>query len=208
MAAEWLPDWRGRAVAIVASGPTGKKCGVEITKDRLPVLAIKRSIELTPWAEVVYGCDYPWWRSVDGLPDFKGLKLAYDKRACDLAGTTKIDIEIKTDRLLFDEPGKVGSGGNSGFQALNIAVQAGASRVLLIAFDMHDRGGAHWFGRNSAVGQSNPISDNFRRWIAAYNVAAKQLEERGVDVVNASPNSDLKCFRKQDIETTLAEWGL
>lgn len=205
---DW-PDWTGRAVAIVASGPSTRKAGVELMHGRLPVLAIKRNVDLCPWAEVVYGCDLPWWRSVDGLPAFGGMKLAYAARACDEYGCRKIDIpDIRHDRLKFDKVGEVGAGGNSGFQALNLAVQFGAARILLVGFDMHDRGGVHWYGRNTAYQMSNPDRDNFRRWIPAFATAAKQLAERGVEVINASAGSDLTAFRKQPAAATLAEWGL
>lgn len=106
--------------------------------------------------------------------------------------------------MRFDEVGKIGGGGNSGFQALNLAVQLGATRVLLIGFDMHDRGGVHWYGRNNWVGANNPTDSNFRRWIRALNIAAPVLANRGVEVVNASPFSDLQCFPKASIEEWLA----
>jgi len=207
-AADW-PDWKDYAVAIIASGPSAKKAGVERLKGRMPVLAIKGNIELAPFADVVYGCDFPWWRSVDGLPRFKGLKLAYDPRAVDQHGCRKVEIpDKKSDRLLFDKIGTVGAGGNSGFQALNLAAQWGATGILLIGFDMHDRAGKHWYGRNTAYQTSNPDEDNFRRWRAAFDNAAPDLAARGIDVVNASPSSDLKVFRRLSVDETLAEWGL
>lgn len=203
--AEW-PDWRGRTVAIIASGASVKKPDVALTRDRLPVLAIKSNVELAPWADVVYGCDYPWWRSVRGLPDYKGLKLAYADRACDQYSCRKVKIpDVKADRLAFDEVGSVGAGGNSGFQALNLALQFGASRILLIGFDM---AGQHWYGRNNWQGAGNPSEGNFKRWIAAFDVAAGQLAERGVEVINASPISAIKAYPKRSIAEALEAWGL
>jgi hypothetical protein len=52
--------------------------------------------------------------------------------------------------------GVVGGGGNSGFQAVNLAAQFGASRIILIGFDMTDRGGKHWYGRNHWPMSNNP----------------------------------------------------
>jgi hypothetical protein len=205
---DW-PDWTGKAVAIIASGPSTKQAGVDRLKDRLPVLAIKTNVEIAPWAEVVYGCDFPWWRAANGLPDFRGLKAAYDPRACDQFGCARVLIPDKLgNRLLFDEVGTVGAGGNSGFQALNLAAQFGADRILLIGFDCHDRRGVHWYGRNTGYQMSNPDEDNFRRWRTAFDGAAKTLAERGVDVVNASAISDLKGFRRGSVADTLTEWGI
>jgi hypothetical protein len=205
---EW-PDWSGQAVAIIASGPSTKKAGVGLLKDRITTFAIKGNVELAPWSAAVYGCDFGWWNSVRGLPDFTGPKFAYADRACDRFHLTKIHIpKVSEDRILTETTGTVGAGGNSGFQALNLAVQFGAKRLLLIGFDCHDRGGVHWYGRNTAHGMGNPGDSNFRRWVPAFEAAASQLQDMGVEVVNASPDSAIKGFRKQSVAETLTEWGL
>lgn len=195
-------------MAIIASGPSAKAAGVGLLKDRLKVVAIKRCIELAPFADAVYGCDHPWWRSVHGLPDYRGMKWAYAPRACDQYGAKRVQIAIDANELLFEQVGSVGSGGNSGFHALNLVAQFGATRVLLVGFDVHDRGGVHWYGRNIALGMSNPTEHNFRRWRGAFETAAKQLAARGVEVVNASPVSDIKGFPKAGVAETLEAWGL
>jgi hypothetical protein len=205
--AQW-PDWTGRDVAIMASGPSVKKDDVALLRDRLTVFAIKKNVELAPFAEAVYGCDYPWWRSVHGLKDFKGWKFAYADRAVNQFGLRKIDIDLKQDRLLWDRVGLTGAGGNSGFHALNLAAQFGARRILLLGFDCQDRSGAHWYGRNTAQGMGNPGENNFRRWIPAFATAAQQLEERGVEVINASQITAVKGFPKISVAETLERWGL
>lgn len=205
---DW-PDWTGRAVAIVASGPSARAAGVDRLKGLMPVLAIKRSWELAPFAEAVYCCDGAWWRSVNGLPEFGGLKLSYEPAACDAYRLKRVFIPQKlSNALAFEEVGVVGAGGNSGFQALNLAAQWGATRILGVGFDCHDRGGPHWYGRNTAMNMTNPDEDNFRRWRLAFDGAAKDLNERGIEFVNASPTSTLKAFRRLTIEETLCEWGL
>jgi len=204
---DW-PDWSGQAVAIVASGPSAKKAGAETLEGRMTVAAIKRSWELAPFAAAVYGCDLPWWRDVRGLPNFTGRKWAHNVQACDRYGLQRVKVISPENKMLFDETGVVGSGGNSGFHMLNLAVQLGATRVLLIGFDVHDRSGIHWYGRNIAYQQSNPTEINFRRWRAAFDLAAGQLERRGVEVLNASPISDIKGFARASVPEALERWGL
>jgi hypothetical protein len=170
-------------------------------------VAIKRNVELAPWADVVYGCDAPWWRSVRGLPTFGGLKLAYDKSACGEYGLRQITIpNAKGDDLLFNDPGVIGSGGNSGFQALNIVAQFGAARILLIGFDVSGRSGAHWYGRNNWMGANNPTEDNFHRWRRAFIFGARRLEQLGVEVVNCSAFSEMTCFPRGTVAATLERW--
>lgn len=110
--------------------------------------------------------------------------------------------------MLFDEPGVVGSGGNSGFQAINIAVQFGAEKILLIGFDMHAAGGVHWYGRNRWKNANNPLDHNYVHWRKALGKQAKVLHGMGVDVVNVSETSALTCFRHAGIEQAMMGWGL
>jgi len=216
---DWFPDWSHRVVAIVASGPSAKKEDLEQLRGRVAMLAIKANVELAPWADAVYGCDFAWWKHKKGLADFRGLKVAWDEKViARYPDIRRIGIETSQDRvypidnrhyrMVFDHPGTLGNGGNSGYQALNLAVQFGARRILLIGFDMHDRGGAHWYGRNHWDRCGNPDEGSFRRWLKAFDVAAADLEERGVQVINVSPLSALTCFRRGTINGALDGWGI
>lgn len=206
---DWWQDWRGECVAIIASGPSTKSVNLEILRNRIHVIAIKESVNLCPWADVVYGCDGAWWKHRRGLPEYQGIKLCQDASACTQFGLHKIDIPRPLlDEILSEKPAQVGSGGNSGFHALNIAVQFGAAGILLVGFDMHDRSGAHWYGRNNWPMANNPDGQNFQRWCKAFTAAAPQLRRLGADVVNVSPLSALTCFRRQTVEQALTGWGL
>ncbi len=210
----WWPDWRGKACAIVASGPSTKSAGIEKLRGRLPVIAIKENAyDLCSWADVAYGCDLAWWKHRRGLQTFKGLKIGWDKSLPQFFPDVKTITIKKTkehpvqysDEMHFDEPGVIGGGGNSGFQAANLAAQFGADRILGIGFDMY---GDHWYGRNNWMKGNNPVETNFRTWRRAFENAADTFKHMGIEFVNASPNSTLKCFRKASVDQALAEWGL
>lgn len=214
---DWWPDWRGSACAIIAPGPSAKQANVLALRRHVPVIAIKEcAIDLVPWADVVYGCDAAWWRHRRGLPAFKGLKITW------ASDTVTLQADIKTiairenpkpaapenkyvNIIITDEIGVIGSGHNSGFQALNLAVQFGADRVLLVGFDMR---GDHYYGRNNWIGAGNPDQFQFDRCIRSFTANAPLLRELRVDVVNASPTSALTCFRRSTIEMALNGWGL
>lgn len=202
----WWLDWRGRTVALVASGPSARRADAEKLKGRMPVFAVKQGVDLCPWADVVYGCDGHWWRYRLGLPQFKGLKLRWADNNCpdypDVHGFTIKDNTL--DRLLLDEPGVIGSGRNSGFQALNIALQFGARRILLVGFDM---AGEHFYGRNNWAMARNPDEYNFQKWRAAFSLAARDLQQMGIEVVNVSTQSALKCFPKMPLDRALQSWA-
>jgi len=165
-------------------------------------------VRLCPFAEVVYGCDGPWWKNARGLPGFAGTKLAHDTAVCaTFRDIHKIEV-VDHDRMLFEAPGVVGSGGNSGFQALNLAAQFGANRILLIGFDMHAADGVHWYGPNRGPNMRNPLDHNYASWRAALDKQAGVLRAMDIEIVNASPHSALTCFAHKPVEAALAAWGL
>lgn len=206
----WFLDWHGRAVAVIASGPSVQKQEVASLRGRLPVLAIKENYDLAPWADVVYGCDAAWWKNRNGLKTYHGLKVSatLDLRLY-FKDLNYVTLEKHDDRIRLDPLGTVGAGGNSGFQAVNLAVQFGATRLLLIGFDMnHHTRQPHWYGRNNGPGRTNPDHNNYDRWRRAFTQSTPILEKAGVEVVNASPMSALTCFRHQGTKETLEKWGL
>lgn len=217
MKPDWFPEWSGPA-AILASGPSAKKENIVTLKGKMPVIAIKECVELCPWADVVYGCDAAWWKFRAGLPKFSGLKVAWEgshlpsypdiRRIQIDKSQDGLPIEARRHRMIFDQRGKVGGGGNSGFQAVNLAVQFGATKLLLIGFDMQDRGGLHWYGRNSWNGANNPDDGAFVRWRRDFDQAAVDLEMHGVEVINVAPQSALTCFRRGTIEQAINGWGI
>lgn len=219
MKPEWFPNWEGKVCAIIASGPSAKKANIEALRGRAVIIAIKENAhELCTWADVCYGCDAAWWTFRIGLRNFKGLKVAWSGANVRYPDVHSIDVDTSQDRIfpperrqyrmVFDRPGVVGGGGNSGYQALNLAVQFGTKRILLIGFDMHDRGGTHWYGRNSWYNANNPDEVAFRRWINSFERAVPDLETQGVEVINTTPHTALNCFRRGTIEAALKGWGV
>ena len=100
-----------------------------------------------------------------------------------------------TDRLLIGTFGELGWGGNSGFGALNLAVQFGAARIVLVGFDMRLDKGVHWHGLHKG-GLSNPNAKNVERWRRVIDEAAPLLKALDIAVVNTSPVSALAAYPK------------
>jgi len=207
----WFPDWSGYVVVIVASGPSAKQVDLSVLaqKSRVRVVAIKESHRLCR-PDAIYGCDRAWWHANRGLPDYCGLRVAYDPLLSEQYPFIHlIKIDLHSDVVLLDKPGLLGSGGNSGFQALNLAVQFGARQIVLVGFDMHDKSGPHWYGRNEWMGASNPMESNFHRWRHAFKLSAPILGNLGIDVANATRYSEMRSFRfVPSIEVALNEWKI
>ena len=209
----WWQDWDGECVAIVAAGPSAKTAGVGKLRDRIHVIAINESHKLCPWAEILYSCDADWWalRSED-LKDFSGIRLTLDDpSAVKAPGTQRLKIAKRNSEwvndFLFETPGVVGSGGNSGFQMVNLAAQFGATGIALVGFDMCKRGEIHWHGLHPYP-LRNPDAGQLAQWRKHIDDNAHKLFARGIDVVNCSHFSALTAFPTLTIDQMLERWRL
>jgi hypothetical protein len=195
----WFPDWRGSRALVVASGPSAGEALAGIERRPCPTIAVNNSWRLCPWADVLYAGDAEWWAT--GLGDeFPGLKISRSA----VPGVERVYLQktgggLYVNRLLF-EPGLLGAGGASGFQALNLAVQFGAADIALVGFDARVDLGAHWHGPH--VGLRNPSALTAKSWARHLDAAAPDLTARGIRVVNCSPISALTAYPKLD----LREW--
>ncbi len=110
----------------------------------------------------------------------------------------------KVDQLLVDQPGVIGWGANSGFQALNLAVQLGARRILLCGFDCSLEKGTHWHGRHPSP-LDNPRQASVDRWGAALDAQAPFVESLGIPVINCASHSRLAAFPRRPLMEALAD---
>jgi hypothetical protein len=203
---DWFPDWDGGTCAIVASGPSAVREKFHLLLERrdIKVVAINTSFQLVPWADLLYACDGKWWEAYKGVPDFTGLKVTYERDAViKYPELKRIEVARFGNELLIATPGLVGAGGNSGFQALNLVVQFGVKKIILIGFDMRVDGGGHWHPRHPYPLSNPDAASNIPRWRRAIDGAARKLAELGVEVVNCSMVSDLRAYPKMQLEKVL-----
>jgi hypothetical protein len=192
--------WAGATVAILASGPSmSEGLAARVHEAGLHTIAINSNWKLAPWADIIYAADVDWWHHADNRAalSLPGLKVSCQP----VRGVLQLQ---NTGRAGFDErPHCIRTGGNSGYQALHIAAQARAARVLLLGFDMHEKAGCHWHGPHPLPLRTTP-APLFARWCARFAELAPVLAARGVDVVNCTPGSALKCFRFSTLDHEVA----
>lgn len=205
MKPEWYPDWSGQTAILVASGPSAKDIPLDLAKGKARVITINNSWMLAPWADQLHACDFSWWERFEGVPEFTGLKTCSEYRCTHRPewGVHFIQVTKGDDRINFTEMGKVGWGGNSGFHALNMAIQFGAKRILLVGYDMTITYGIHWHGPHPSG--HNPRNTTIQRWRRAFEAAAKSIKARGVEVINCSHISTLTQYPKMSFEDALYE---
>ena len=188
---------------IVASGPSAGVTPVEVAQDRCRTIAINSSVDLVPWADILFACDFQWWENREGAQDFGGVKLSSARRACSkYEGVHLVKCNRHDDRTLMHNTGEVGWGGNSGFQALNLAMQMKPSRIYLVGYDMRIDYGLHWHGDHPAP-MHNPQEKNIPRWIKCLDQAAKTAKMMDITVINCSLHSALRAYPKMTLQEAL-----
>lgn len=106
------------------------------------------------------------------------------------------------DEILTGTPGVLGDFGNSGGQALNLAVQCGVAKIIMVGFDMRLDHGVHWHGKHGR-GLNNPSELNLAKWRRGLDGLAPRFAELGVSVVNASAVSALEVYPKMSLAEAL-----
>lgn len=134
------------------------------------------------------------------MPGYTGLKIGGD---CRDKSIKSIKVDTRREEIVVNQFGRVGYGGNSGFQAVNLAVQFGCRTIILVGFDMSDKAGIHWHGEH-VKGLRNPTAKSLARWRGVLDAQAEALKQMGVRVLNAAPNSALTAYPKMTFSAALA----
>lgn len=170
----------------------------KVRQSKLPTIVVNDTHRLAPWADALYACDSRWWlyHSQEALK-FQGLKITHDDG---LPWDCVLQIQSSGKSGFDPDPRFIRTGNNSGYQALHIAIHAGAKRVLLCGFDMH---GDHWFGKHPpGLTDCDPnVQKNL--FIPEFNTLAPLLPELGVEVINCTPDSALTCFPMMRLDDAL-----
>lgn len=205
------PRWPGACVVVAASGPSLTSEVAEQCRG-VPCLVVNDAYKLMPWAEVLYAADWKWWKHHNGCPDFAGEKWVPKSGSLNSSRDVQKQAAEYGLRLVNGDR----SGGfsrnpslihyglqgacNSGFQAVGLAILFGAARIILVGFDMREVGGKkHFFGSHPKGLNPNQA---FSGWIRGFADAVKTIPA-GVSVVNATPDSALKCFPMMSLTEAL-----
>lgn len=172
----------------------------------LRVIAVNDAHRLLPEADILYACDARWWDFHKGVQAFEGERWTQTAAGgSDCAKRWGLElVEGRPGNIPSLSGGAITHGGNSGFQAVNLAALQGARRIILLGFDMGcaPDGRRHFFGNHEDARLN--VLPAFRLFVKAFTVAAPVYREAGVEILNASRRSALTCFPKISLEPALA----
>lgn len=95
---------------------------------------------------------------------------------------------------LSGDPDRITYGSNSGYQAIHLAYNMGATTILLLGYDYG--GNTHFFGDHP---QPLRAGHDYKAWLSSLNVLAADLKREGVEVINCSRETAIKCFKRTNI---------
>ena len=193
---DWWKDWPGETCVCVASGPSAEGVPLENAKGKARFIAVNNSYRLAPWADIFYACDGRWWRKFnDALAEYPALKLTSDERVSHELGLPYVKVAKPSDIAMMDEKGVIGWGGNSGFHTINLAMQVGCSRIVLVGYDMTLAGGNHWHADHQGS-LTNPTPGNVSRWCRAVDGIHGTAKRHEIEILNCSAKSALRNYPK------------
>jgi hypothetical protein len=136
------------------------------------VCAVSNAYELAPWADMLVANDIRWWQKHPDAYKFQGRKFS-------------ANVINGVERC---KPNTFGSLSNSGVLGLDAVRNAGATKVVMLGFDMH---GTHFFGpyQNGCTNTSDR-----RREVHKSQFAQWKKKNPNIEVLNATEGSALKCF--------------
>lgn len=211
----------GGTVLILGSGPSLTQVDVTYARAHVDLtIAINDSYVYATDAEVLWAGDEKWlvkWHHGCSAPHIHNFKSypAFDGRFKFCLSPTPYPDVITLGRGpltgLSLRRDRVSLGGNGCHQSINLAVHLGATRIVLLGVDMHagkvlrdgvwrDSDHFAWLGRHA--------DDTKPAYADAVSYAAtlvQPLKALGIEVVNCTPGSALKCFPMRPLRDLFPE---
>lgn len=179
--------WAGQTVVCIASGPSLTEADCEmVRRSGLPTVAVNSSWERSRFAEVLYAGDVAWWESHG-----KQVDIPAERWTCTQQAARRFGVKLHQAYGPY----------NSGMRAIQFAIDCGAGRVILLGYDCSVANGTHWHGDHE--GTKNPDVHKVRAWQQQFAMVALHAKARGVEVLNCSQDTALKCFPRADLHESL-----
>ena len=193
-------------IGIIASGPSANINDARMLRDCCDeVIAINDSWRLCRgddgiyFNDHIYGTDMKWWKYAIGdiTRDYDGnlwtQRVAWTEEPEGL-GIQCLESEAKPD--LCDEIGKIHTGSNSGYAAINLAYHLSAKTIVLLGYDMRMSGSRrHWFSDRP---EHFNVSSDYNAFIRQLNTI--DTKKHGIEILNASRRTSLTCFPLVNLE--------
>lgn len=204
--------WAGDTCVILAGGPSLSPDIATKLGGKVHVITINDSWRLFPFADALYFGDAAWWqmqkdmnlRTVEGRFSFHDMIYkGFWVTIADFAEHPQVRCLWSTGQEgLETNPVALRTGSNSGYAAINLAYLYGAKRIILLGYDMKCQGEkTHW--HNGPRERAGVFSVALNAFLYHFESLVEPLKQAGVEVINSTPDSALKCWPYVPLEEAL-----
>lgn len=198
-----MPDgsWKDQRCFIIGGGGSLKDFNFSKLRNEL-VIGVNRAYEVVD-CTVNFAMDhnlYDWitkgklgQEAKRKFESFKGFSVWLDSANYDYPKGVFVLSKLNSHNISRSMKLGIAGGTNAGFGALSLAFCLGANPIYLLGFDMKGKDGKQvWWHSGYPVNQDEKV---YKSFINDFKRAAPGLEEKGVEVINLNPDSELKCFK-------------
>lgn len=192
------PPWSGRPVYVLGGGPSLAGYDLSNLRSLGLVLGVNRAADLVP-VDATFTLDLHFMKQYAAQLEgwAKAGQEVYIAAPSDyprdpIPGVTY--LLRKPGEGCSRDPRVIVNGLNSGYGAVQLAILKGATTVYLLGFDMVDPAGGpkHWHDGYPWQAARGSVSV-YRDWSRRFDDLARELP-RGVEVLNANPESGIRAF--------------
>lgn len=188
-----LPNWSGRTVVCIASGPslTPEDCAL-VRESSCPTIVTNTTFRACPWADALFAYDQSWWKTY--------IREVQEVFA---GGLYSNSVSVRHFGVEWmHQHAAYRSFGNSGACAVSLAIYLGARDIVMLGYDCALTGGpSHHHGDHPPQLKN---CHSVGRWPRHFAGLAKHATFMGANVVNASRETALTCFPRVSLSEALA----
>lgn len=185
--------WPDSTIVCLGSGPSLTKTDIDFCRDRgAKLLAVNDAYRLCGGEyDALYAAEQKWWQWNFPVGNIAGGPFKFSLNPHTIQHPPKYMqyvhlVEATGEKGLDPNPHGIRHGGHSGYGAVNLAYHLGASRIILLGYDMRtDAQGLHHFFGDHPDGTH--LAYDVRRKL--YQLLYEQVTAYKVELVNATVNS-------------------
>lgn len=169
---------------IMASGPSLTADDVKLVQQSgIKTIVTNSTWQAAPWADHIFAADCEWWdKHREAVP-------AGPRRWT----SSKSAANRYRDLCLFE----FRIGGNSGAQAIRLAMNLGATEIILLGFDCSVKNGTHWHGDHTLT--KNPDENRCKVWLRQFHDIPRGM----CRIINCSRETEITAFPRMTLEAAL-----
>lgn len=207
------PVWAGETVVILASGPSQPLEDLDYVSDKgLKSIALNLTLMDAPWVDISYLCDKRVYQILNKDPvyhQFKGVKMVLESAGMLLDDHTITRVARRGSEGFSEDPQYIRTGSNVGFQAIHIAIHMAVKKIILLGYTMKPikiDGKLAYHNHTRYLRQQwyRPANKTYEQnMIPRFKAFLPIIKERGIEIVNCTPDSALHCFSQAKLRDVI-----